>query len=72
MLLPLTRSKTRKCREGRRRSESWRSRESGRSYRTSPTGLVLVFLQKQGWVNIKRKEAEVCQKKTRSITLQKN
>jgi len=27
MLPPLTRSKTRKCREGRRRSESWQSRE---------------------------------------------
>ena len=32
----------------------------------------LVFLQKQGRVDIKRKEAKICQQKTRSITLQKN
>ena len=63
---------TRKCREGRRRSESWQSRESGHPYRTSPTGLVLVFLQKQGRVNIKIKEEKICKQKTRSITLQKN
>ena len=38
----------------------------------APTGLVLVFLQKQGRVNIKIKEEKICNQKTRSITLQKN
>ena len=35
MLHPKLRSRNITCREGRRRSESWRSRESERSYRTS-------------------------------------
>ena len=72
MLRPKLRSRNITSREGRMRSESWQSRESGRPYRTSPTGLVLVFLQKQGWVNIKIKEEKICQQKTRSVTLQKN
>ena len=55
MLHPKLRSRNITSREGRMRSESWQSRESGRPYRTSPTGLVLVFLQKQGRVNIKRR-----------------
>ena len=38
----------------------------------APTGLVLVFLQKQGRVNIKIKEEKICKQKTRSIILQKN
>ena len=63
MLHPKLRSRNITCREGRRRSESWQSRELGRPYRTSPTGLVLVFLQKQGRVNIKRKEGENMQTK---------
>lgn len=63
MLHPKLRSRNITCREGRRRSESWQSRELGRPYRTSPTGLVLVFLRKQGRVNIKRKEGENMQTK---------
>ena len=63
MLHPKLRSRNITCREGRRRSESWQSRESGRPYRTSPTGLVLVFLQKQGWVNIKKKGGKNMQTK---------
>ena len=35
MLHPKLRSRNITCREGRRRSESWQSRESGRPYRTS-------------------------------------
>jgi len=36
MLHPKLRSRNITYREGRRRSESWQSRESGRPYRTSP------------------------------------
>ena len=53
MLRPKLRSRNITSREGRRRSESWQSRESGRPYRTSPCCIYKTPRQSWGFINTK-------------------